>query len=151
MTPATVNAYFNPPANEVSLPVHGFKSIYGSPPDRIPCRHSPSAVFQSRLAWLPQVWGVRSSRFTRVNCVSKSAPLDGNMLISFDIISTLSIQPGVCIIRKASSKSGGPMQQARGSRRNRVALRSNSLVRRSRLFSTSVTHLDGLYFSLYYR
>jgi hypothetical protein len=102
MTPATVNAYFNPPANEVGLLVYAFMSVYGRPPDRIPCGHSPSAVLQQRLAWLPQVWSVRSSRLTRTNCVSQSALLDGSMLTSFNIISMLSIQPGVCIIRKAS-------------------------------------------------
>lgn len=36
------------------------------------------------------------------------------------------------------------MQQARGSRRNRLAWRNNSLVRRARLLGTSMTHLDGL-------
>ena len=102
MTPATVNAYFNPPANEVDLLVHAFMSTYGGSLDRIPCGHSPSAILQQRLAWLPQVWGVRSSRLTRANCLSQSALLDCNMLISFNIISMLSTQPDVCIIRKAS-------------------------------------------------
>lgn len=65
------------------------------------------------------------------------------MLTSFNIISMLSIQPDVCIIRKASWKSGGLMRQARGSRKNRIALRNNSLVRRIHLLDIPLLTSTG--------
>lgn len=84
MTPATVNAYFNPPANEVGFAsTWGFLSIYRSLLDRVPCRHSASAILQQRLARLPHLRGVRSSCFPRADCVSFALLVD-NMLISFN-------------------------------------------------------------------
>jgi hypothetical protein len=72
MTPATVNAYFNPPANEVSFPLrkHACSVVHGRSPDRVPRWHFTATILQQKLAWLSQLWGIRSSCVSRANCMS---------------------------------------------------------------------------------
>lgn len=46
MTPATVNAYFNPPANEVGIPLrkHACSVVHGGHPDRVPRWHFTATI-----------------------------------------------------------------------------------------------------------
>jgi hypothetical protein len=104
MTPATVNAYFNPPANEVgSLVTCMLLCLFtGALQIVFPAGILRPPFFNKDWPGYLKYGAFGQVASHELTVCPKFALLDGNMLTSFNVISMHSIQPDVCIIRKAS-------------------------------------------------